>query len=500
MKSFSTGYQNNLQVRGQFKDRPSDCPVAAGQLPFKTFFSLFEKVARAVRQFEFLVVLCLLPLDAFANLNENLNSYLSNLNTYSHVDSNGIYYSQRAGYMTGGGISIRNAATDTKFANVQLPKFDAGCGGIDIFSGGISFISHVELEAALKNIMSAAKGYAFMLGIEAVSPMAASTVKQMQSWANTINSLGINSCETATGLVGAVWPRRTAAKQQICRSAKSGKTGFATNYINARHQCSDAGDYASTMENMAKDPLHDDLLLDEYNLAWKAIQKQPFLAKKENKKFAEEIMSLTGTIIVRQNEQTVIEPWPSRVYDESFFQILLEGGKTKIYQCTGKSQDCLSIETKELTISPEESWKGRIKQALSSIQQKILTDTQLSKEEIDLLSKSRVPLFKIVNIMTAYKRETSPISLYEVADIVGAEMLTQYLREIIGIMRMALIQLERGQQYDFDIKNFIDELDRVEGVVSRHEERNYKRLQAENQLMNKIELLEQKIASQVILF
>ena len=445
------------------------------------------------------ILSCLIPLGIHGALQEDLNKYLSQLNTYSHVDKNEIYYSQRAGYMTGGGISIRNSVTDTKFVNISLPKFDAGCGGIDIFSGGISFISHEQFISALKNIAAAGKGYAFMLGIETVSPTIASTMKQMETWANTINSLGINSCDIATGIVGSVWPRRTAAKQQICRSAKSG--GFASSFINARHQCSDEGDYASTMKEMAKDPIYDDILLEEYNLAWKAIQKHPFLSKSDNKKFAEEMMSLTGTIIVRKKETIVVEPWPSRVYDESFLQILLEGGTTQIYRCKGKgNKDCLSVEMIDLTITPEQSWKGRIKQALAGIQRKILADTALSQEEIDLLSKSRIPLFKIVNILTAYKRETSPVSLYEVADIVGSEMLIQYLREIIGTMRLAVIQLERGQMYDFDIKNFIDELDRVESFVSRYEGRNYKRLEAENQLLLKIETLEQKIASQLILF
>lgn len=447
-----------------------------------------------------LIIGCFLPLTIIGGLHEDLNTYLGNLNTYSHVDKNEIYDSQRAGYMTGGGVSIRNGATDTKFANVSLPKFDAGCGGIDIFTGGISFISHDQFITALKDIASAAQGYAFMLGIETVSPTIASTMKQMETWANSINSLGINSCDVATGIVGSVWPRRTAAKQQICRSAKGG--GFASSFINARHQCSDEGDFANTMKNMAADPLYEDLLLEEFNLAWKAIQKQPFFAKKENKKFAEEIMSLTGTIIVRKDQAIVIEPWPARVYDESFLQILLEGGTTRIYQCKGnaKKNDCLSIEMRELNIASEHSWKGRIKQALADIQKKILTDAPLTLEEIDLLSKSRLPLFKIVNILTAYKRETSPVSLYEVAEIVGTEMLMQYLKEIIGNMRLAVLQLERGQMYDFDTKNFIEELDRVEKIVYRYEERNYQRLEAENQLMLKIDVLEQKIASQVILF
>lgn len=443
-------------------------------------------------------VFCLFPLAIKATLNQDLNAYLSQLNTYSHVDKNEVYYSQRAGYATGGSVSIRNGATDTKFAHVNLPKFDAGCGGIDIFTGGISFISHDQFISALKNIASAAQGYAFMLGIETVSPTIASTMKQMETWANSINSLGINSCDTATGIVGSMWPRRTAAKQQICRSAKSG--GFASDYINARHQCADEGDYAQTMQNMATNPLYQDLLLDEYNLAWKAIQKHPFLSSKDNKKLAEEMMSLTGTIIVHKDKSLAIEHWPSRIYDETFLQVLLEGGKTQLYQCSSNSKECLSLESKPVEILIANSWKGRIKEVFSNIQQKILSDTELSVEEIDLLSKSRLPLFKIVNVLTAYKFETSPVSLYEVAEIVGIEMLIQYLREIIGNMRLLALQLERGQMYDFDIKNFIEELDRVERIVSRYEERNYRRLEAENQLILKIEALEQKIASQIILF
>lgn len=434
----------------------------------------------------------------YGNLNEDLNSYLGQLNTYSNVNNSEVYYSQRAGYMTGGGISVRNGATDTKIANVSLPSFDAGCGGIDIFTGGMSFISHDQLVSALKNIASAAQGYAFMLGVETVSPTIASTMKQMETWANAINSLGINSCDVATGIVGSVWPRRTAAQQQICRNAKSNH--FASDFITARHQCSEESDYSNTMDNLAKDPLYEDMLMDEYNLAWKAIQKQPFLAK--NQKLSEEIMSLTGTIIVRKDKAIAIEPWPSRIYDETFLQILLEGGTTNIYQCSAKNKkkDCLNLEMNKITILPENSWKGRIKQALSDIQRKILLDEELTRDQIDLLSKSRLPLFNIVRILTFHRGETSPISLYEVAEVVGTQMLIQYLREIIENMRVAVIQLERGQMYEFDIKEYINELEKVDQMVNRYEERNHRRLELENQLILKMEVLEQKIASQIILY
>lgn len=444
-----------------------------------------------------------LPCVLHAGLNEDLNSYLNQLNTYSHVDKQEIYYSQRAGYMTGGGLSVRNGVTDTKFAHINLPKFDAGCGGIDIFTGGISFISHEQLIYALKNIAKSAQGYAFLLGIETVSPTIASTMKQMETWANHINSLGINSCDVATGIVGSVWPRRTAAKQQICRSAQV-ENNFASSYILARHQCAMESDYQSTMQKLNKDPFYQDLLVDEYNLAWKAIQKHPFLAKKDNRKLAEEIMSLTGTLIIRKDQTLVVEPWPSRLYDESFLQVLLEGGTTEIYQCTGSGSNamtnCLNLENRSLTLTESQSWKGRIKQALSEIQQKILADEEaLTADQIDLLSKSRLPLFKIVNVLTAYKQETSPVSLYEVADIVGTEMLTQYLRDILSAMRLATLQLEKGQLYDFDTKNYLEELDRVEKTVHRYEERSHKRLELENQLILKVELLEKKIASQLTL-
>ena len=40
----------------------------------------------------------------------------------------------------------------------------------------------------------------------------------MQSWANTINGIGINSCEAGASLASAVWPRSQMASQAICRT------------------------------------------------------------------------------------------------------------------------------------------------------------------------------------------------------------------------------------------------------------------------------------------
>lgn len=206
----------------------------------------------------------LLPILIYADLNNELNKFFNQFGVSSHVDSAEIYNGQKAGYMTGGGFVTRNRVVNTQMASVNLPRFDAGCGGIDIFAGGFSFISHEQLIQTMKNIAGNAVGYSFLLGLETTSPQVSSLIKQLQTWSNNINSLGINSCETASILVGAAWPKQTAAKQQICRSV-AGKTGLFSDYVAGRHKCSQTDEFERAMTKWSNDSNYGDMLKEEYN-------------------------------------------------------------------------------------------------------------------------------------------------------------------------------------------------------------------------------------------
>jgi conjugative transfer pilus assembly protein TraH len=445
-----------------------------------------------------LLLLSGFPYFLLADLNQDLNKFFGQLGVSSHVDSAEIYNGQRAGYMTGGGFMTRNHVIDTQLISVNLPKFDAGCGGIDIFAGGFSFIDHKQLIHTLKGIASNAIGYAFLLGLETTSPQVANIIKQLQTWANTINSIGINSCDTATSLVGAVWPRQTAAKQQICRSL-SGKKGAFNDYILARHQCAQSEEFERTMEAWSADEMYEEILKEEYNIAWSAIQKNAFLAK--NPQLAELFMSLVGTVISRKAKGSlVVETWPALVNEENFLRALVEGGASKIYSCVNsKDVKCLNLVIKTMQIAPHQSWLGKIQTILVEMQNKILADIPLNQGERDFLAKTKPAVYRIVNVLTAYKKGPCPIDLYQVSEVISIDLLLSTLREVVEVVRSGVVQLQNSQMYDMQIDSYLQQLDRVEDIVRYYELRIAQQMDREHQMMLKIDRLEEQIASEIVL-
>ena len=475
-------------------------PVSFGLISMDQIEHNFELQFSQEDQIRIILILLILApsLEVFAGLNEDLNKFFGSFGSAGNVSSGDVYKGQAAGYMTGGGVCIRNRVMNSKIVTANLPRFDAGCGGIDIYSGGFSFIDHDQLIQNLKSIGSNAVGYAFLLGLETVSPQVANTIKQLQSWANTINALSINSCEAASTLTGAVWPVKTMGSQHICRNF-AGKKGAFADYISARHKCSQSTEHTQIMESLNSNDIYKDILKDEYNLAWEAIQKQMLLMG--NNDLAEFFMSLMGTVIIRKDDNnTVIETWPSKIDNESFLKTLIEGGNAEIYTCKSDSNNrCLFLNLNNIEIKKEYAWLGKIQDMLLEMQNNIMNDVPLSNDQKELLIKSRLPLYKIINVLTAYKKGLCPVSLLQVADIVAMDLLIQYLREAVQIVREGAHQLKRAQMYAVEIDTYLEELGRIEETIRYYETRTSQLMEREFHTMQKVQMLEEQIASEIII-
>ena len=71
------------------------------------------------------------------------------------------YEGSKRGYYTGGSFSARWQNNDDHLFTASLPKLKSGCGGIDMFLGGFSFLNVDYLVQKLQNILSAAPAAAF---------------------------------------------------------------------------------------------------------------------------------------------------------------------------------------------------------------------------------------------------------------------------------------------------------------------------------------------------
>lgn len=143
-----------------------------------------------------------LPSVSSADTAAKVNSWFSNMN-YATVTNPGVYEGQSARYATLGGVSTRAPITQPfNFINVQTPKFSAGCGGIDFFAGGFSAIDANQFVENLRAIGQNAQSLAFMLAIQIVSPQLSGVMEDINTWAQKLNQMNMDSCQAATALVG----------------------------------------------------------------------------------------------------------------------------------------------------------------------------------------------------------------------------------------------------------------------------------------------------------
>src|SRR3546814_2500408 len=78
--------------------------------------------------------------------------------------------------------------------SLSLPKVKAGCGGIDMFLGGMSFLDPDYLVQKLESILQAAPAVAFQYLLETLDEKMGNIISKMEAATNFLNSIQVNDC------------------------------------------------------------------------------------------------------------------------------------------------------------------------------------------------------------------------------------------------------------------------------------------------------------------
>ena len=105
-----------------------------------------------------------------SNLDAKIDYFFENFNVASNITSSEYIDSNLGVNFLGSSGAVRTNVYDVNPIHIQLPSFSAGCSGIDFTLGGINIASKEEMKEALKSIASNGIAYAFLLGVETVSP------------------------------------------------------------------------------------------------------------------------------------------------------------------------------------------------------------------------------------------------------------------------------------------------------------------------------------------
>ncbi len=107
---------------------------------------------------------------------------------------------QKRGYFTGGSYSARFNMTNDSLVTIQKPFIKSGCGGIDLFMGGFSFLNPEYLVKKLQNIMTAAPAVAFSVALNTISPEINQELSKFSSMIDELNKLQLNDCQAGKAI------------------------------------------------------------------------------------------------------------------------------------------------------------------------------------------------------------------------------------------------------------------------------------------------------------
>ena len=423
---------------------------------------------------------------AHASVSSDLENVFQSIGQGVNVTNPQHYQGQRAGFYTGGSLFTRSAVREYSLVHAQLPDIKAGCGGIDLFTGGFSFIKSQELVNAFKNVANNAASYSFLLGLETVSPLIKNIMVELQDKADAINRLNINSCQTSQLLVGGLWPKTEEASRTICESIGASENLFADR-VAARHGCSQNSKRQQVINKGKKDDDWKDLIIDDTNIAWVAIQKNNFY--KNDKQLSEFLLSLSGSIILKKGEVILL---PSLIDDPQLLQALLFGGELSLYHCD--TQVCLNPSKTKTNISVNQGLVSQIRALLERLSNHIQTDTEPKSQDIAFLESINLPVYKMLAVEAAFYGDTFLLNLTDYADVLALDLLFFYLNENLRVLERSLAVLQYPEPIIEQYKNLLLNAKRT---VNEKRQQLLQTKSVNTQLVEKTRVLEQMLAGQL---
>lgn len=383
-----------------------------------------------MRRVGWMVMMYVLASPAIATVSSDLDHFMDNLGYASNTTNPQAFQSQASGFYGGGSIYARNAVRQYQLVTLDLPDYRAGCAGIDLYTGSLSYISSEKLKDLGRQVMTNGGAYAVDVMLATTVPALKQVRDYLQATVQKVNQMSVNSCQTAQVLVGGVYPKTLASQEKICHDQyQMGHTGIGQDYVAARMDCAGDG-FKKTMEIAASDPKQKDQVVLNKNIVWSLLQDKSFFGS--DTELAEMVMSLTGTIIIDQEGH--VTNVPSLASNRALIQALIgqtnAGSHTaKIWQCSDKTT-CLTVTLQDVTIPEGSSLSGRIRKMIGDLNQKLKDDQTLTDTELNFLAMTPLPVLKFLSVLNSAQYGDAAVDMEEYSTLIAEDMMQQYLSEL----------------------------------------------------------------------
>lgn len=362
------------------------------------------------------------------------------VNAQGNVSNPAVLQGQTMNLYTGGSLFMRMPRRTYNLASVTPPSWNAGCGGIDLFMGGFSYINKDQFVAMLRNIGSNALGYGFKLAIQNLCPTCDNVMQALQATAQQMNRLNIDSCEAAKGVVNAALPdtwergRQNAAKNfGVDTNMFENITDAWTSVMNNESKANEAVRTAAAVRPEAKDSL------PTGNVTWKALKKLDGITDEHRMV----LMSMIGSTILSTGDPA---SYPVHLGRKEISVEMLVGARSTgdnitvpIWRCDTVGADgCLSPTEDVITTR---SFKALVRAKMEAI-----TDKMASREAhedtavtLGFLNTTDLPIYKMLAVTTTLNNTAMADALIgRYQDLIAAKYAEVYIQRAVADLRAAI--------------------------------------------------------------
>lgn len=163
----------------------------------------FNTLSAAVMSLGITIGLCSSPAMGQSGIEKSMQDMfdgMTSVNAPGRVSTQG----RRRGMVHGGSVHVRYPIVRETWYEFTPPSISAGCAGVDMFSGSFSYVNSDRLVAMARATIANAKGYFFKLSLRALCSTCENTMEDLASKVNSLNQLMADSCNNAENLVKAV--------------------------------------------------------------------------------------------------------------------------------------------------------------------------------------------------------------------------------------------------------------------------------------------------------
>ena len=375
----------------------------------------------------FLVIVFLYLLQPFttqAQVSESMDDFWDEIGVAANITGPSAFRGQQAGYYSLGNVYLRVPQENLRPVTIQLPSFRAGCGGIDIYSGGFSYVNSSQLISFMKSVANNASSFAFQVALETISPVISEKIGELQSVAQRINQFTMNSCEAGQAAVASAWPQSDRASQIICATSAA-RRGLYSDWVAARHGCGSEGKRTTILAGASSEEKAN--LPQNINIAWDALKRHPIISK--DREFMQFLMTLSGTEILRtgknDDDKQSHQFLPAKMLDAGVVSAFLDGGTINIYKCDKETQDrCLKPTTGgTVTIAASDGLRARVQTMLAAIMTNVRRRTPLTDDQQEFLNLTTLPVYKMINVHSAYEGVFADQTIQSFSEIIAIDLL-----------------------------------------------------------------------------